>query len=465
MPQFAPEILARWTGGSWSVLPAAPLRGFATDSRQLKTGQVFVALSTEKRDGHDFLSAAETAGASAAIVSRLVPGVALPQLLVPDPLRAFQQIALENRRRFTGPVIGISGSCGKTSTKDLLSLLLGGEKGGVLSTEGNLNNHIGVPHTLTRIDPSRHHFAVVEAGISAPGEMALLAGLIEPDIALITLVAPAHLAELGGIDGVAGEKARLPASLRAAGVAIFPRQCAEFTAFRTLDVRKMIIEPAEVIRPSEPPKDTVYFTVTQRGDITALAIAYGKPPPLQFTIRRASPGMAQNVVLAVCTALWLNVSPSEIQERLDSWRPAHWRGEIVHEGGRTFYLDCYNANPASMRDALENFCGMEEALAPRLFILGCMEELGPDAARFHQELGRSLQLRQQDTACVIGSEARALRHGLLDAGAREAQVELLTDLRRAAELVEKWQGAIFVKGSRKYRLETVLPGALSAAAH
>ncbi|MBP6307435.1 MAG: UDP-N-acetylmuramoyl-tripeptide--D-alanyl-D-alanine ligase, partial [Opitutaceae bacterium] len=203
MPCFSPTQLAQWTGGRWTAQPVSPLSGFSVDSRLLRSGQVFVALTTGRRDGHDFLGSAASQGASAALVARAVQNVALPQLVVPDVLVAFQAIAREHRRLFRGPVVGITGSCGKTSTKNLLAALLGGEGGGVLATEGNLNNHIGVPLTLTRLDPLIHRFAVVEAGISAPGEMSPLAGMIEPEVAITTLIAPAHLAELGGLAGVA----------------------------------------------------------------------------------------------------------------------------------------------------------------------------------------------------------------------------------------------------------------------
>ncbi len=179
MPSFLPAQLASWTGGRWTAQPVSSLLGFAIDSRQLRRGDVFVAIKSEQRDGHAFLGAAEAAGASAALVSTPDPALALPQLVVADPLRAFQAIAREHRRLFRGPVVGISGSAGKTSTKNLLALLLeaaaassDAHAGQVLATEGNLNNHLGVPLTLTRLDPAVHRFAVVEAGISAPGEMA-----------------------------------------------------------------------------------------------------------------------------------------------------------------------------------------------------------------------------------------------------------------------------------------------------
>ncbi len=456
MPAFAPEILARWTGGRWTAQPVSSLNGFTIDSRAAGAGQIFVALKTCRRDGHDFLVAAAAAGAAAALVSHPNLSLALPQLIVADPLAAFQAIAREHRRTFRGPVIGISGSAGKTSTKNLVALLLGGEVGAVLSTEGNLNNQLGVPLTLTRLDPARHRFAVIEAGIGAPGEMAPLAAMIEPDVSLITLIAHAHTHELGGLDGVAREKSLLPAATRPTGVAIFPQQVGEFAAFRALDLRTMVIEPAEVIRPAEPPKDTVYFAITQRGDSTAVALAYGRPPPLTFTFRRVSDGNAQNAVLAICTALWLGVAPATIQDRLAAWQPAKLRGEIREENGRLLYVDCYNANPASMHDALATFGAVAPAAVPRLYVLGCMEELGPEAPAHHRRLGRAITLRDADRLFVIGSQAHEVTAGLRENGASPEHIQVVSSLEAVSAAVAEWHGAVFVKGSRRYQLEKAL---------
>jgi UDP-N-acetylmuramoyl-tripeptide--D-alanyl-D-alanine ligase len=457
MPEFSPDLLVAWTNGRWTEVPVSPLTGFCMDTRQIRAGQIFVALKTDRRDGHDFLGAAQAAGAGAAIVAKANPELRLPQLVVENPLAAFQTIAWEHRRTFHGPVIGISGSAGKTSTKNLVAILLGGEPG-VLATEGNLNNHIGVPLTLTRLDPARHKFAVIEAGISGPGEMKTLTTMIEPDLAIITLVAPAHLEELGGIEGVAREKSVLPAGVRAAGVAIFPRQAAEFSAFHDLEVRTMIVEPADVIRPAEPPKDKVYFAVSHRADTTAISLAYGRPPPLLFTLRRVSDGMAQNAVLAICAALWLGVAREVIQTRLATWQPAKLRGEIRHEDGRTLYLDCYNANPASMSDALDTFYAIAPADEPRLFVLGGMEELGSGSELFHYALGRSLKIRPQDFVVMIGEKAEVLRAGARSAGVRADQIEVVTSLAPISARLQAFHGAVFVKGSRRYQLEQALAG-------
>lgn len=458
MPTFAPALLARWTAGRWTTLPSTPLRGFAIDSRSVRAGEVFVALKTTARDGHDFLGAAATSGATAALVSTPNPALALPQLVVADPLAAFQAIAREHRRTFTGPVIGVTGSAGKTSTKNLLSLLLGAHEiaNPVLSTEGNLNNHLGVPLTLTRLDPAQHKFAVIEAGISGPGEMEPLAAMISPDLALTTLIAAAHTLELGSLEGVAREKSRLSAAVRPSGVAIFPTQCAAFPAFRDLTVRQMVIEPAEVIRPAAPPKDKVYFAITQRGETTAIALAYGEPPPLTFTLRRVTDGMAQNAALAICTALWLGISHELIQSRLAAYAPAPLRGEWRRTASQLLYLDCYNANPASMLDALATFYAVAPAAEPRLFIIGGMAELGDDAALHHRALGRSLYLRPQDELLTMGDHADEVRTGALENANSAAQLTIVSTHEAIAARLAEFRGAVFVKGSRRYQLEKAL---------
>lgn len=466
MPEFAPEKLASWTSGKWTSAPTSPLVGFTTDTRQLRNGQVFVALKTDKRDGHDFLPAAQAAGASAALVSHANPALAIPQLVVSDPLVAFQSIAREHRRTFHGPVIGISGSAGKTSTKNLLALLLGGESGEVLATEGNLNNHLGVPLTLTRLDPTKHKFAVIEAGISGPGEMEVLAGMIEPDFAIITLVAPAHLQELGGIEGVARAKAALPAAVHTGGSALFPQTCLAFEAFRNLKVNAWKLGRADLpVSPDLPPANT-FFTLIQCAEETLVAMrdsVSGKA--LNFALRRVSDGMAQNAALAIRAALLLGVRPAMVTERLTRWQPASLRGELRREGGRLLYIDCYNANPAAMGDALDAFYAVAPESEPRLLVIGCMGELGSESAMYHRALGRSIHLRRQDHLIVIGDDAASVRQGVIENGIPPSHVEVVASLDPVRARLANFHGAVFIKGSRRYQLETILTGEAALAAH
>lgn len=463
MPTFDPVQLAAWTGGRWTTVPAAPLTGFQIDSRRTTAGDIFVALRTGQRDGHAFVAAAAAAGAAAALVARPVAESPLPQLVVADPLRAFQAVAAAHRRAFPGRVIGISGSAGKTSTKELLARLLGGEAGGVLATEGNLNNLLGVPLTLTRLDAARHTTAVIEAGISEPGEMEVLAGMIDPDLSLITLVAAAHTEALGGLEGVAREKARLPAATRAGGVAVFPRSAAAWPPFQSLPVRCLVVERADVIRPTAPPPDHVFFAVSHRGARTAVSLATGDGRPRVFTCRRVSDGLAQNAALALAAAQALGVPERELRARMADWGPAALRGEVREDRGRLVYVDCYNANPASMADALATFEAVAPHEGPRLFVLGCMEELGPDSPEHHRALGRSLRLREDDRLFVTGTQAAAVREGLAGQGLPPGRCEVVESLEPVAAVFAAWPGAVFVKGSRRYQLERILgPG---AAAH
>jgi UDP-N-acetylmuramoyl-tripeptide--D-alanyl-D-alanine ligase len=449
MPTFAADKLATWTGGSWSPFPGTAITGFSQDTRTLAAGQVFVALRTEKRDGHDFLGEAAARGAAGALVGRRVAGTSLPQLLVADPLAAFQTIAREHRREYHHPVIGITGSVGKTSTKDLLAVLLGGAPR-VLATEGNLNNHLGVPLTLTRLDPAIHRAAVIEAGISAPGDMHPLAAMIEPDHAVVTLVAPAHLEKLETLDGVAAEKVTLLTGVRPGGLQVFPISCWRHPAFRDLPGALILVPENEGM--TRVTGRTVKFNVFHRPERTEIRLDGRRT----FVLRRVSSGMAQNAALALALAGELGVGDADLQARLGGWQPSKWRGEQRTVGGAHVYCDFYNANPASMADAIDAFNGAVGPDQPRLDVLGCMEELGPDAAEYHRQLGRTLHLRRGDHLYVIGAEAAALRAGLLENGNDPAQVEVITTLGPVQERLAGFTGAVFLKGSRRYRLETIL---------
>ena len=459
MPTFLPHQLASWTGGRWTTAPVGSLTGFAIDSRLIRAGDVFVALKTEQRDGHEFLAAAQAAGAGAALVATPNSAVTLPQLVVSDPLAAFQAIAREHRRAFRRPVVGISGSAGKTSTKEFLTLLLGGAASGVLSTEANLNNHLGVPLTLTRLDPATHQFAVVEAGISAPGEMKPLADMIAPDLAIITVVASAHTLQLGGLEGVAHEKSVLPRGVAAGGVAIFPKSCTQFEAFQDLFVDQLVLERSAVLRPAPTPKHTIHYNLIQRRTETVLAVAFGPPPPMMFKLRRVTDGMADNAALAIVAALKLGVTREVIQQRLAAWAPPQLRGELRQEHGRLLYLDCYNANPVSMADALATFVDIAPADEPRLYVLGCMEELGADASAHHRRLGLRLPMRSGDRLFVIGTHAHEVCSGVLEQGDFSKQIQICSSLDPISAAIAEWQGAVFVKGSRRYHLEQALESA------
>jgi UDP-N-acetylmuramoyl-tripeptide--D-alanyl-D-alanine ligase len=318
------------------------------------------------------------------------------------------------------------------------------------------------------LDPAQHGFAIIEAGISAPGDMAPLARMIEPDVAVVTLVDHAHTRDLGGIDGVAREKAGLPAAVREHGVAFLPQSVNELETFRQLPVRRLAVERADVLRPATTDVDRIFYTMTQRCEETVVTVAYpaDNERPESYGLRRVSDGMAQNAVLAICVARWLGVTPDVIRQRLAGWGSAPLRGEVRQEKGRLLYVDCYNANPASMRDALKAFQELtdQELGTARLYVIGGMEELGAECESKHRELGTTLGLHGSDHAIVIGTGSVAVRDGAVAAGATPEQIEVVDDLAGVAERVAAWTGPVFIKGSRRYRLETLL-GESSTTAH
>ena len=229
MPFFNPKNLENWSGGKWNQAPSNGICGFSIDSRLIKKGELFIAIKAD-RDGHDYLDKAVNAGAGGALVENINPSSEIPQLRVDDTLRAFQEIARNHRNQFTKPVVGITGSCGKTSTKEVLSHLLPR----AVSTEGNFNNHLGVPLTLLRIDQKEHQFAVIEAGINQAGEMTELQEMINCDFVVITMVGQSHLAGLGSVNRVAEEKIKLWTEGEGDSKrwAIFPESCLLYPSFK-----------------------------------------------------------------------------------------------------------------------------------------------------------------------------------------------------------------------------------------
>ncbi len=466
MPMFDPETLAQWCGGRWNHLPSSPVRGFSIDTRSLRPDELFIAVRTERRDGHAFLAAAEAAGAAGAVVDRAHPELALPQLVVRDPVRAFQAMARGHRRTFKGTVVGVTGSCGKTSTKEFLVRLLGPEH--THCTAGNLNNHLGVPLTLLGLDPARHRAAVVEAGINRRGEMDELGSMIVPDVVVVTTVGAAHLERLGSVEAVAREKAALARYAGEGAFFAWPADCERFAPFRALreaGARVFAVTFGGEAPPGGPAPlectQTTQATQTATDDGSAANLRGGcrltlRQPPFaeDFTVDlpTLSRGMVSNAALALTVARALGVEPKVLAERAALWAPSEGRGEIQRRGGRVYYVDCYNANPASMRDSLDHFQELFPE-PPRCFVLGGMRELGPDAARLHADTASLLRLAGEDVALFVGEEAGWYAQGVRQGTA----VRTFADAAQAAPAVAASAGPVFLKGSRRYALETLVP--------
>ena len=456
MDALDPESVAAWTGGTWldGTLPGG-IGGFHFDTRQIEPGACFVALGGE-RDGHAFVGQAARAGAVAALVERPV-AAPCPQLLVPDTLEAMAAVAAARRRGFTGPVVGITGSSGKTSTKEMLRRLLGADA--THATPGNWNNRIGVPMTLFRLDPATHRSAVIEAGINQPGEMEVLGSMIGADVVLLTNIGPAHLERLGSLEAIAAEKIALARHARARAPVYVPLEACPYPAIAALGerLRPVALAGSETVGENRPV--AVYSIESVEDGRTRFQLLPHEGVAVPFVLHSASRGMVSNAALALCVARSLGVDWPMLRERLAAWRPAADRGAVYRAGDRLVYADCYNANPASMRDAMDTFVRLCPEGQARCWVLGAMDELGPQSASMHRAVGEALVLRPQDRACFVGPEplTAAYAAGALAGGARAAQLRQAEKAAAIESFVAGFDGALFFKGSRSYALEMLLP--------
>lgn len=463
MALLDPQNLAQWTSGRWDREPPGRVSRVVFDSRRAGPGDLFVCLKTERRDGHEFLGMAEEKGAAAALVSRANPSIGLPQLVVAEPLAALQEAARRHREGLRGPLIGVTGSCGKTSTKELLVHLMG-ELGDVCASHGNFNNHIGVPVSLLSFDPKTFQRGVVEAGINLPGEMDILAGTIAPTDTVITLVAPVHLERLGSLEGVAREKAKLGHCVPEDGAIAFPAGCLDYGDFQNFRGTSLVAAErgeasAQAAGWAHGRRAEVFeFCTSQKPEATTLEIESPGGDREQFRLPKVSDGMAQNTALAILMARRHGCTPAGIAERLRTWKAPHLRGEIVRFPRFSVYADCYNANPAALRDSAAMFDAIADSSQPRLYLLGCMGELGEQAREMHREAGRSLPVRPGDKVCLLGAEADAFRAGILerDAAPQGENVRVCDSLEEMAGELKRFSGYVFLKGSRIYEMERLL---------
>lgn len=441
-----------WVNGGKPSL----VTGFSFDSRNLKPGEIFLALKTENRDGHDYLNSAFSNGASGAIVERANLEVPLPQLEVANTLEAFQRIARIHRERFQGLTLGITGSCGKTTTKDLLSHLLGKEE--THSTFLNLNNLLGVPLTLMGLDNDRHKYGVIEAGTNMPGEMECLASMIKPDISIITNIYPVHLEQLGTLENIAHQKSFLAQATKEGGYVLLPSACMRYGSFQSLGEKAWIL-----VREGEnvnfPGSQIIFYNISKSDDnrvLVSIKLPDGKAREI-FILPILSEGVLSNAALAICACLLIGIEREQIARCLNTWVPSEHRGQIYYLGKQVYYADCYNANPASMADALSIFQSHFDCSHNRLYILGSMTELGENAPQYHYDIGKSLKLSSQDRILLLGKSANDYELGLKAAGNDFSQIICLQNKEKAFDYLNGFEGAVFLKGSKPYALWELLP--------
>ena len=415
----------------------AEVVGMSHDSRLVTEGNLFAALPGERVDGHDWVAAAARAGAAAALVERRVDAD-LPQVIVADVEKAMGAVASGWRQRLDVTVIGITGSNGKTTVKEMLAAILSAESE-TLATAGNYNNEIGVPLTLARLDAS-HRFAVVEMGASRRGDIAYLAGLARPDIGLVTNAAPAHLEGFGSLEGVARTKGEMFSALGSDGVAVINADDAFAGLWHGL---------AAACR-------ELTFGCREAADISGRLDgrrARIHTPDGEGEFDLPLPGMHSlyNALAAFAAGHALGLAPAVMARRLAGMDSLPGRLQVhEHPAGWRLVDDSYNANPASLQAGLQVLVALQGR--PWL-VLGDMAELGEDSARLHAEMGRSARDLGVRRLWALGEASRASVEAF---GAGAQHFKSLEALRAAlSDALEPGVNCL-VKGSRSMGLERIV---------
>lgn len=429
--------------------------GVSTDSRSIRAGELFFALRGERYDGHDFAGDAVTRGAVGVVVSRPVP--AAPDkavLLVGDTLAALQSLAMYLRAQYQVPVIGVTGSTGKTTTKDMIAEVLG-VRWKVLKTSGNLNNEIGLPLTLLRLGPEIGA-AVVEMAMRGPGEIAALCQIARPTAGVITNIGETHLERLGTVDSIARAKGELLAAIGSDGFAVVhaesPYMAREAT--RCLGrVRYFGRQPGVDFRLVDwrPEGYGSRFTA----EVAGRKVVFTLPVPGEHNV--------VNALAAIGVGFELGLNTDEIAEGLCRVRLSPMRLEIRRAGRMEIINDAYNASPTSTKAALAVLADLAGGRT-RVAVLGDMLELGPRAQEGHREVGEAAA-RHADYLVAVGELSRYTVEGALAAGLpthrvfwcaeRERAVAILQDLLKGDEL-------ILVKGSRGMHMEHIVERLITA---
>lgn len=423
--------------------PAQNFAAVSADSRTVSAGALYVALSGENFDGHRFVAQAIAAGASGVVVSKSVEcGSSVTVLQVSDTLKSLQDMAYASRLAFDGPVIAVTGSNGKTTTKEMIASVLREQYGGdaVLSTVGNLNNHIGVPLTLLARKPS-HRVAVIEMGMNHFGEIALLTKLAEPTVAVITNAGPAHLEGVGSMQGVAEAKGEIFAGLRGNGIAVINADDA-FAAYW-----QVLTRPRNCLSFSLNSKATVRGQFTPPNHLNIQIDA----SECAVELRQEGAHNAANALAAAAVSQALGIPLATIQRGLES--AGNVSGRLTTRpfiNGSTLIDDSYNANPASMRAAAQV---LVSHAAPRFLAIGDMGELGGTSDALHEALAFELSTLPLDGVFTLGPRMKRAVSSLGSRGQAFDDVESLASML----FNQLTPGAtLLVKGSRSMAMERVI---------
>lgn len=471
MTLWSSEDAAQATGGrttrDWRAT------GVSIDSRTLQPGDLFIALK-DVRDGHDFVADALAGGASAAMVSHVPDGVSehAPLLVVSDVLRGLEDLGRAGRARSAARVVGITGSVGKTSTKEMMRDVFGGQ-GRVHAAEASYNNHWGVPLTLARL-PLDADFAVIEIGMNAPGEIAPLARMSDLNVAIITTIAPAHLEALGSLDAIAVEKASIFEGLQPGGTAIVD---GDVSTTQILQDTARGAGASLVTFGSSENCDLRLIDIRLHDQTTVARACMRDGTVLLFKVGSGGRHFAHNALAVIAAAQALGLDLDVAVADLGRWQPPAGRGtrEVLHldvvEDDLTIELidDAFNANPTSMQAALEVLAATEPredvgriAVGRRIAVLGDMLELGAQEEAMHRGLSDLPEIASLSVVHCVGPRMRALWETLpleIRGEWAESAEEMAAQMHRMIDAGD----VVLIKGSKGSRVSLVVDALRRAA--
>lgn len=441
------EILSACGGTPENLGDGVVVTGVTTDSRKVKKGDMFIALRGEKLDGHDYIENAVSAGAALVIVQKQVKIPGIPHITVKDTLKALQDISRYYRSNFKIPFIAVTGSSGKTTTKDMIAAVLG-RKFKVLKTQGNFNNEIGLPLTLMDLDLSCE-VAVLEMGMSSLGEIRMLSDLVRQDIGVISNVGTAHIEKLGSRENILKAKLELFTYFKKGNTAIINGDNDLLKNFDSKEFRVLKFG-------MDSSNDVLAYDIVEKGEegIEFTVDIDGKPEKFAVVL----PGIhnVYNGLSAIAVAGLFGMEPEEIRKGLMDFRPSKNRMDIVTlSSGIRLINDVYNANPESMAAAikvLQSLRSGERAVC----ILGDMFELGDVSAEEHRKLGEYAAREGVDIVAAVGSFAEYVARGALSMGMDKSSVYAFSTNEEAAASLEgilKPGDTVLVKGSRGMKME------------
>ncbi|MCB1877323.1 MAG: UDP-N-acetylmuramoyl-tripeptide--D-alanyl-D-alanine ligase [Chromatiales bacterium] len=439
--------LAQATGGA-PVGDDVEFLRVTTDSRKLQAGDLFVALRGPNFDGHRFAGSAGEQGAVAALVSEPLAGD-LPHVRVSDTRAALGSLASWWRSRFDLPVVGITGSNGKTTCKEMVAAILR-QRGPVLATRGNLNNDIGLPLTLLDLNES-HAYAVIEMGANHPGEIAYLTHIAKPDVALLNNAGRAHLEGFGSLEGVARAKGEIFSGLSADGIAVLNRDDRFYPLWReVIGSRPYVdfgIHPEALVRAATDQVPLLRDDLGLSQQFTIHGVGADRP----VNLRLAGAHNLRNALAASAVAKALEIPAADIVDGLESMRPVAGRlNPRLAPNGALVIDDTYNANPDSLDAALASLSALH---GPRWLVLGDMGELGPEAAELHRAMGEAARAAGLQRLFATGPLSR---HAVGSFGAGARHFPDTDALSAAINAGLRADTIVLVKGSRAQRMERVV---------